>query len=47
MPVLFVSICIEVMELNNQVYELKNAMNALEDYLKDDDSEGYTTTEEN
>ena len=37
MPVLFVSVCMEVMELSNQLYELKNAVNALEGDLSDDD----------
>ena len=46
-PMLFVSVCVEVMELSNQVYELKNAVNALERDLEDDDSddEGYITEE--
>ena len=45
-PVLILSVHDHVVELSNQVYELKNAVNALKEGLEDDDSEGYTTEED-
>ena len=45
-PVLCVTVFGGVMELSDQVYGLKNAVNALKEGLEDDDSEGYTTEED-
>ena len=45
-PVLIVGVHGHVMELSDQVHELKNAVNALEEELKDSDGEGYTTEED-
>ena len=43
-PVLCVTVFGGVMELSNQVYGLKNAVNALKEGLEDDDS-GYDTVQ--